>query len=268
MKKYLLLLALLFSVTVANADQFTWAGTNNSNSGIEARLAYQNTIEQVMPASERKLESFEGKKWKPTFFRYGQSIPQVRQITSKGLTWYKEGAYLATFDSVVRIHRKKAFSPASDNSNTRLDPMGYTIEVANFNKKLYGTCASFNANIWSAKLEFVLDDHRYVDFEGNTRLYNPNYYDTDEYPYPIVTLCFIDTEGFQKLTIQTVKDDPQDDEYYAYISDWFDFAGPINYTPDFSSLSAPVGNTDKKQRECEEEGNIWDGEDCKEPGED
>ncbi|MCP4297148.1 MAG: hypothetical protein GY786_16220 [Proteobacteria bacterium] len=237
MKHNILLLLLLLLLAVSfpvMAEQLLYTGTDIDGSYIDARNDYLDTASKV--AADVSHFDFKSRDFRATYVSERRPTRRTSEAISQGIRWYSPGAFISTHRNSRWWSLGRSLTAHSNNDDW-LNPNGYTLEVEDISTKMYGVCASFFASVWGAKLEFIPDGDisRAADFDGKSKLYNSNY-PVDGVVYPYTTLCFIDTEGFQELRIQTVQKDPNDDEVYLYETVQVDVIGPLDYMPDFTSI--------------------------------
>lgn len=277
MKKLILMLSLIG--LSAQADVFTYSGYDFDGTAEQAKAQYEDALSSAIPAGDRKFESFESDKMEQARI-YGSTQLALRdyvpvyELNSKGMRYTPHGIGVFKLNENCRIHRRWCLGVSTNDWRTWLSPSGFTATVKSRRKKLYGACATFTANAYGVKAYMVVDGTKVIPFdEEDRRVYNPNYReDGIRTLYPERTMCFIDTDGFKSIAMQTQEN--ANDHARWMFTDAINYAGPVDYTPDFSALlnanpqpapePTPVpeepNDEDFTQEiiDCQNDGGTWD----------
>jgi hypothetical protein len=228
---------LIFVASQGMAEPTTYCCGKNAETAFKADLA-----EIVGAVTAQK---FKGNEWEAS-----RGTLAVEYVTSQGITFNNP---LVDSDGTTYGLRSEIKYLAASKANTILSthprPDGWTTTSEG---PLYGFGGRFSGH--RSKL-YIQADGIEVDFDGDQLRMK----DAGKTKF----IGFIDRAGFSQVVVGAFLDP---DEYKNFWTHRLYFGGP--FYGDVEPDTTGGDDSDKKRRECEEEGGVWDGEDCKEPGED
>jgi hypothetical protein len=264
-------LLLLFSSTLALAGQGLYYGNNAlDNSGDDAKLNWMVDLS----AYSLGKENFRGKKWAPTLATTGD-FPVVSTVTKQRRTWSSDTGYLLTRANPLNGNLRNIGLGiwSGIQGSGALNDQQFTVRTKKWDNLIFGACGEFQAGMSGVSMHMTLDkgtpNERNVSFPDDAlKLTNPNGSYGPGLAYPKVTLCFVDDQGAKTMTVGSNVSTTDDNNSFSTHGTWLFFE--TNMVPNLSHMidsgtTTPDGSN-QDQLDCEDEGNIWDGSDCKEPG--